>query len=98
MTRESDEKLAAEVVAAMRQAFGNQRARAAHAKGIVLEGRFAPTEEAGASVRVMGTAFATGQAAGVAAAEVAARGVVDPVAVRRALLQQGALIDGSAVR
>jgi hypothetical protein len=55
-------------------------------------------QKAGASVRVMGTAFATGQAAGVAAAEVAARGVVDPVAVRRALLQQGALIDGSAVR
>lgn len=55
-------------------------------------------QKAGASVRVMGTAFATGQAAGVAAAEFAARGAVQAVAVRRVLMQQGGLIDGSAVR
>jgi hypothetical protein len=62
-------------------------------------GRLADADQkAGASLRVMGTAFATGQAAGVAAAECAAHGVVDPVAVRRVLLQQGALIDGRAVR
>jgi hypothetical protein len=62
-------------------------------------GRLADADhKAGASLRVMGTAFATGQAAGVAAAEFAARGAVDPVAVRHVLLQQGALIDGSAVR
>jgi FAD dependent oxidoreductase len=62
-------------------------------------GRLADADQkAGASVRVMGTAFATGQAAGVAAAGFAAQGAVDPVAVRRVLLQQGALIDGSAVR
>ena len=45
MSEESDAKLASDLVAAMRQAFGNRRARAAHAKGIVLEGRFAPTDE-----------------------------------------------------
>jgi len=62
-------------------------------------GRLADADQkAGASLRVMGTAFATGQAAGVAAAEFAARGAVDPATVRRVLLQQGALIDGSAAR
>ena len=38
--------------------------------------------QAGASIRVMGTAFATGQAAGVAAAAFAEVGTVDPTAVR----------------
>lgn len=52
-------------------------------------------QKAGASVRVMGTAFATGQAAGVAAAEFAERGRTDAEAVRRVLLTQGALIDRS---
>ncbi|HYD05661.1 MAG TPA: FAD-dependent oxidoreductase [Reyranella sp.] len=62
-------------------------------------GRLADADhKAGASLRVMGTAFATGQAAGVAAAELAARGAVEAVAVRRVLGQQGALIDGSAAR
>jgi hypothetical protein len=62
-------------------------------------GRLADADQkAGASLRVMGTAFATGQAAGVAAAEFAARGTADPVAVRRVLMQQGALIDGSTLR
>ncbi len=49
--------------------------------------------QAGASVRVMGTAFATGQAAGVAAATFAATGQSDAQAVRRILVEQGALID-----
>ena len=49
--------------------------------------------EAGASLRVMGTAFATGQAAGVAAACCAAGGVVDAPEIRRILRGQGALID-----
>lgn len=48
--------------------------------------------EAGASLRVMGTAFATGQAAGVAAAEFAAKGLVEAAAVRRILKAQGAIL------
>jgi hypothetical protein len=48
---------------------------------------------AGASVRVMGTAFATGQAAGVAAARFADTGAVEADAVRALLRGQGALID-----
>jgi hypothetical protein len=66
---------------------------------LFASGRLADADQkAGASLRVMGTAFATGQAAGVAAAEFAAHGSVDPIAVRRTLLQQGALIDGRAVK
>ena len=62
-------------------------------------GRLADADQkAGASLRVMGTAFATGQAAGVAAAQFADRGTVDPVAVRRVLMQQGALVEAGAVR
>jgi hypothetical protein len=53
--------------------------------------------QAGASIRVMGTAFATGQAAGVAAAVLAQHGAVDPVAVRNILLTQNALIDRNAM-
>jgi hypothetical protein len=49
---------------------------------------------AGASLRVMGTAFATGQAAGVAAAHCAATGGVAAEEVRKALAAQGALLDG----
>lgn len=55
-------------------------------------------QQAGASVRVMGTAFATGQAAGVAAANFADNGQSDAQAVRRALAGQGALIDAHALR
>lgn len=50
-------------------------------------------QKAGASLRVMGTAFATGQAAGVAAAHLATKGCIDIAAVRRVLLEQGALIE-----
>ena len=49
-------------------------------------------EKAGASVRVMGTAFATGQAAGIAAACFAERGRAEADEVRRRLVTQGALI------
>ena len=59
-------------------------------------GRVADADRmAGASLRVMGTAFATGQAAGVAAASVADRGAVDVDTVRRTLQAQGALIEAS---
>jgi hypothetical protein len=53
--------------------------------------------QAGASIRVMGTAFATGQAAGVAAAAFAEGGTVDPTAVRNTLLTQNAMIDRHAM-
>lgn len=59
-------------------------------------GRVADADRmAGASLRVMGTAFATGQAAGIAAASVADRGSVDVEGVRRTLRAQGALIEAS---
>jgi NADPH-dependent 2,4-dienoyl-CoA reductase/sulfur reductase-like enzyme len=45
-----------------------------------------------ASLRVMGTAFATGQAAGVAAAQYARNGETDAERVRVELIRQGALI------
>ncbi len=45
-----------------------------------------------ASLRVMGTAFATGHAAGVAAALHAKTGCAEPTQVRHELLQQGAMI------
>lgn len=48
---------------------------------------------AGASLRVMGTAFATGQAAGIAAAQLADGGAVLNAAVRGELARQGALLD-----
>jgi hypothetical protein len=53
--------------------------------------------QAGASLRVMGTAFATGQAAGVAAAMLADQGRMDSEQVRRILREQGALIDVSQI-
>jgi hypothetical protein len=49
---------------------------------------------AGASLRVMGTAFATGQACGVAAAQFADHGRTDAAAIQKVLRVQGALIDG----
>lgn len=52
-------------------------------------------QKAGASVRVMGTAFATGQAAGVAAAHLADTNTVDVLGVRKTLRSQGALINMS---
>ena len=52
---------------------------------------------AGASLRVMGTAFATGQAAGVAAAHYARDGAIEAAAIRKTLLGQGALIDAEAL-
>jgi hypothetical protein len=52
---------------------------------------------AGASLRVMGTAFATGQAAGVAAACYAGNGDTGIAAIQKILRGQGALIEGSAL-
>jgi hypothetical protein len=49
--------------------------------------------QAGASLRVMGTAFATGQAAGVAAARHTRRGCLEAAEVRKVLASQGALLD-----
>jgi hypothetical protein len=57
-------------------------------------GRVADADQkAGASLRVMGTAFATGQAAGVAAAMLVDIGRVDSESVRRVLRKQAALIE-----
>ena len=57
-------------------------------------GRLADADRmAGASLRVMGTAFATGQAAGVAAALFADRGGIEIDDARNVLRRQGALID-----
>jgi hypothetical protein len=52
---------------------------------------------AGASIRVMGTAFATGQAAGVAAALLSDHDAVDVGEVRKRLLAQHALLDANAL-
>ncbi len=49
--------------------------------------------KAGAAIRVMGTAFATGQAAGVSAAHFSSRGTFDPTDVRAELIAQGATLD-----
>jgi hypothetical protein len=53
--------------------------------------------KAGASLRVMGTAFATGQAAGVGAAYYAGDKRVDVDEVRASLRKQGALIDAGEI-
>jgi 2-polyprenyl-6-methoxyphenol hydroxylase-like FAD-dependent oxidoreductase len=52
---------------------------------------------AGASLRVMGTSFATGQAAGVAAAYYARTKRADAEEVQRSLREQGALIASSEI-
>ncbi|MGW1742992.1 FAD-dependent oxidoreductase [Nocardia sp. NPDC001965] len=57
-----------------------------YAAGRTLDG----DRQAGASLRVMGTAFATGQAAGVAAAQQARTGAATTVTVRAELQRQGA--------
>lgn len=51
-------------------------------------------QKAGASLRVMGTAFATGQGCGVAAATYARKGSAIIAEIQAALREQGALIDG----
>jgi FAD dependent oxidoreductase len=52
-------------------------------------------QQAGASLRVMGTSFATGQAAGVAASLFANDGTVDVRKVQSALRNQDAVLDPS---
>lgn len=67
--------------------------RAEGLDNLLLAGRVIGADaEAYGSVRVMGTAFATGQAAGVAAATFATRGDCEADALRAALLGQGALV------
>ncbi|WP_198383919.1 FAD-dependent oxidoreductase [Roseomonas sp. KE2513] len=67
--------------------------RAQGLNNLLYAGRVAGADRAAyGSTRVMGTAFATGQAAGVAAALVAGGGAGDAVAVRAALLEQGAIL------
>jgi FAD dependent oxidoreductase len=62
-------------------------------------GRTADADQmAGASLRVMGTAFATGQAAGAAAAMLADSGTVATDSLRTRLRAQGALIDVEALQ
>ena len=73
--------------------------RSADTANLFAAGRTVDADrEAGAAVRVMGTAFATGQAAGVAAACQAAHGSVDAAVVRRVLAGQGAVLDPAAMR
>ncbi|MCB6891077.1 FAD-dependent oxidoreductase [[Clostridium] scindens] len=56
-------------------------------------GRIVSSEEAAfAAVRVMGTCFATGHAAGVGAAVQARTGQADIEEIRRELMEQNALI------
>lgn len=70
----------------------------ADTRNLFAAGRTADGDRrAGASIRVMGTAFATGQAAGVAAADYADKGRVDASVVRRILLSQNALLDPHAM-
>ena len=67
-------------------------------RNLFAAGRTADADQrAGASLRVMGTAFATGQAAGVAAACLAHVGQVKASSVRAKLIVQGALLDGGAL-
>ncbi|MBY0337575.1 MAG: FAD-dependent oxidoreductase, partial [Acetobacteraceae bacterium] len=66
--------------------------RSADTPNLFAAGRTADGDrKAGAAIRVMGTAFATGQAAGVAAAEMARAGSADSEAVRAELRRQGAV-------
>ena len=72
--------------------------RSADTQNLFAAGRTADGDrQAGASIRVMGTAFATGQAAGVAAAAFAQSGGVDAAAVRKTLLSQNVLLDRDAM-
>jgi hypothetical protein len=67
----------------------------ADTRNLFAAGRTADGDQmAGASLRVMGTAFATGQACGVAAAQCADTGRSHAAAVQKVLRAQGALIDG----
>jgi hypothetical protein len=63
------------------------------AANLRLAGRVVGADpEAYGSVRVMGTAFATGHAAGISAALQAAGGASPVAKVRAALLEQGAIV------
>ena len=65
---------------------------------LLAAGRTADADrEAGASLRVMGTAFATGQAAGTAAAHLARTGAIDPHQVQQTLRDHGAILDPASM-
>lgn len=67
--------------------------QSANIENLYGAGRVVSADPVGfAAVRVMGTCFATGHAAGIAAAYQAANGTVDIVAVRAELEKQGAMI------
>ena len=67
--------------------------RAAELENLYGAGRMISTDAvAHAATRVMGTCFATGHAAGVAAAYQAREGTVDVAAIREELSRQGALV------
>src|ERR1700732_3186750 len=69
--------------------------RSADTANLFAAGRTADGDQmAGASLRVMGTAFATGQACGVAAARYAHKADYLVAEIQTALREQGALIDG----
>jgi hypothetical protein len=72
--------------------------RSADTANLFAAGRTADGDQmAGASLRVMGTAFATGQACGVAAARYAHKADSLVAEIQTALREQGALIDGDAL-
>lgn len=72
--------------------------RSADTDNLFAAGRIADGDRlAGAAIRVMGTAFATGQAAGVAAAHYAEREQAPAAAVQAVLRTQGALLDADAL-
>ncbi len=63
-------------------------------KKLFAAGRLADADRlAGAAIRVMGTAFATGHAAGVAAALSVSSDNLDAMEVRRTLVNQGAVLE-----
>jgi FAD dependent oxidoreductase len=65
---------------------------------LIAAGRTADGDrKAGAAIRVMGTSFATGHAAGIAASLYADTGTIDAQAVRRELKAQDALVDTAAL-
>jgi hypothetical protein len=69
--------------------------RSANTENLLAAGRLVDGDSyAGSSVRVMGTAFATGQAAGVAAAALADVDELDVLRVQHELVRQSARLEG----
>jgi hypothetical protein len=73
--------------------------RSANTENLFAAGRLVDGDSyAGSSVRVMGTAFATGHAAGVAAATLANTDEVDVLRVQHELARQSARLEGPVVQ